>query len=122
MAVEDGFAIGKLLGLSTAIEKHTSRDEPPQAQLAQILDVYEAIRKARTTRNVQGAARNRMIFHIPDGIVQAVRDFVLGYAGMTRKSDWTVLFSARMRGTLYHDLAGECEREFECHISRLGQQ
>lgn len=118
MAVEDGFAIGKLLGLLNTTSETATGSEPQAQLIADILDVYEQIRKARTTRNVQAAARNRMIFHIPDGIVQAVRDFVLGYAGMTRKSDWTWLFSARMRSTLYHDLAGECETGFtECRIS-----
>ncbi|OJJ04025.1 hypothetical protein ASPVEDRAFT_54276 [Aspergillus versicolor CBS 583.65] len=118
MAVEDGFAIGKLLGLLNTTFENATGSEPQARLIPQIFAVYEQIRKTRTTRNVQAAARNRMIFHIPDGIVQAVRDFVLGYAGMTKKSDWTWLFSARMRSTLYHDLAGECETGFtECRIS-----
>lgn len=115
MAVEDGFAIGKLLGLSH-VHLATIADEPPE-YIPELLKIYEDIRKARTTRTVQAAVNNRKVFHIPDGIVQAVRDFVLGYAGVTSKSDWTWLFSSRMRRMLVHDLDGECEREFDKFVS-----
>jgi salicylate hydroxylase len=118
MAVEDGFAIGKLLGLSHA---HLAAivDEPPE-YIPDLLKIYEGIRKVRTTRTVQAAVNNRKVFHIPDGIVQAVRDLVLGYAGVTSKSDWTWLFSGRMRRMLVHDLDGECEREFDKFVSTRG--
>ncbi|KAL5044797.1 hypothetical protein BDW71DRAFT_215443 [Aspergillus fruticulosus] len=119
MAVEDGFAIGKLLG-----QLHAHLDalalQPPHP-IPELLKIYEDIRKARTARTVQAAINNRKVFHIPDGIVQASRDFVLGYAGVTRKSDWTWLFSGRMRRMLVHDLEGECEREFERFVSSAGQ-
>ncbi|KAL4759133.1 uncharacterized protein BDW70DRAFT_161914 [Aspergillus foveolatus] len=118
MALEDGFAIGKLLGLSHA-HLATIADETPE-YIPELLMVYEDIRKARTTRTVQAAVNNRKVFHIPDGIVQAVRDFVLGYAGVTSKSDWTWLFSGRMRRMLVHDLEGECEREFDKFVAARG--
>ncbi|KAL4772949.1 hypothetical protein BDW60DRAFT_216166 [Aspergillus nidulans var. acristatus] len=118
MAVEDGFAIGKLLGLSHA-HLATIVDEPPE-YIPDLLKIYEGIRKVRTTRTVQAAVNNRKVFHIPDGIVQAVRDLVLGYAGVTSKSDWTWLFSGRMRRMLVHDLDGECEREFDKFVSTRG--
>ncbi|KAL2814685.1 hypothetical protein BDW59DRAFT_176386 [Aspergillus cavernicola] len=119
MAVEDGFALGKLLGLlnedllDNSTDDTSSTRPTAEEQIAAVLDLYKQIRKSRTTRNVQGAIRNRRIFHIPDGILQIVRDFLLRNMGMTRKSDWTLFFSARMRQTLDHDLAGDCERAFE---------
>ncbi|KAL3478497.1 hypothetical protein BJX99DRAFT_245468 [Aspergillus californicus] len=117
MAVEDGLALGKLLGL---LHDHFSEDSntedsaSPSAReaIADILNLYENLRKARTTRNVQGAIRNRGIFHIGDGIIQIIRDFILSHAGVARTSDWTFFFSARMRQTLYHDLVGDCARAF----------
>ncbi|KAJ0414705.1 hypothetical protein BJY00DRAFT_305396 [Aspergillus carlsbadensis] len=120
MAVEDGFAIGKLLGLTTEYlqdvhgsDPTLSTREPAQSMVPAVLEVYEQIRKARTTRSVQIAMRNRRVFHISDGIVQAARDFVLGYMGVTRQSDWSWFFSWRMRQLLDHDLLGDCERAFD---------
>ncbi|KAI9373413.1 hypothetical protein BJX61DRAFT_382516 [Aspergillus egyptiacus] len=132
MAVEDGFALGKLLGLlkqhkhlqdtqNTAEPTLLSPDSlRAQRQIADVLTLYEAIRRARTTRNVQTAARNRRVFHIPDGMLQMARDFLLGFMGVTKSADWTVLFSARMRYMLDHDLEGECERAFEKYRVSIG--
>ncbi|KAL2822451.1 hypothetical protein BJX63DRAFT_417549 [Aspergillus granulosus] len=129
MAVEDGFAIGQLFGLMNKIllETHTTDDqflsaqEAPQGTVHAVLKIYERVRKARTTRSVRMAMMNRRIFHIPDGVIRVIRDFVLSYVGMTRRSDWTWFFSWRMRQTLYHDLAGECERAFEEYKRSLSQ-
>ncbi|KAJ5379941.1 Monooxygenase FAD-binding, partial [Penicillium cataractarum] len=121
MAVEDGAVIGKLLGsLQTQILKPNSSDEQPlstrfstQELTTEVLALYEKNRKARTTRNVQGAVKNRKLFHIQDGILQKIRDFVLGYAGVTRKSDWTWLSSFRQGQTLGLDVLEDCGKAFE---------
>ncbi|KAL3488002.1 hypothetical protein BJX62DRAFT_227636 [Aspergillus germanicus] len=120
MAVEDGFAIGKLLGRANEFLLESGGDDPTlstretaQSIVPAVLRIYERVRKARTTRSVQIAMRNRRIFHISDGIIQTVRDFLLSYMGVTQQSDWTWLFSWRMRQMLYHDLRGDCERAFE---------
>lgn len=121
MAVEDGAVIGKLLGsLQTQILAPSSSDEQPlstrfstQELTAEVLALYETNRKARTTRNVQGAVKNRKLFHIQDGILQIIRDFVLGYAGVTRKSDWTWFSSLRQSQTLGLDVLEDCEKTFE---------
>ncbi|KAL2871176.1 putative salicylate hydroxylase [Aspergillus lucknowensis] len=122
MAVEDGFAVGKLLGL---LNEKNSRSDPAmpsqeatRQDIAAVLGIYEQVRKGRTARSVRAAIANRWIFHIPDGILQRLRDFVLGSAGMTRKSDWTWLFSWRMKQTLYHDLPADCQRAFEAYSPR----
>jgi salicylate hydroxylase len=129
MAVEDGFAIGKLLGRAKEFLLESSGDDPAlstretaQSIIPAVLKIYEPIRKARTTRSVQTAMRNRKVFHISDGIVQTVRDFLLSYMGVTRQSDWTWLFSWRMRQMLYHDLLGDCERAFDEYRRSLAQE
>ncbi|KAL2847495.1 hypothetical protein BJY01DRAFT_212447 [Aspergillus pseudoustus] len=130
MAVEDGFAIGKLLGLTQKnfLESHAGDDpsmstrEAAKNTVPAVLEIYERIRKARTTRGVRAAMMNRKVFHIPDGIIQRIRDFIVSYAGVTRRSDWTWLFSWRMRQVLYHDLAGNCERAFEAYRRSLDQE
>jgi salicylate hydroxylase len=121
MAVEDGAVIGKLLGLlqTRYLEpKGSGNFSVPTRSSAQdltaaVLALYERCRKARTTRNVQGAVMNRTAFHIPDGFVQMIRDFLLGYAGVTRKSDWTWLSSFRQRQTLGIDVVEDCTKAFE---------
>lgn len=119
MAVEDGAVIGKLLGslqsqildpnscanyLSPSVTKYLT---------AEVLAIYERNRKARTTRNVQGAVMNRRLFHMPDGILQRIRDFILGFSGVTRKSDWTWLSSFRQNQTLGLDVLEDCGKAFE---------
>jgi salicylate hydroxylase len=129
MAVEDGFAIGKLLGQTDQYLQDVHGSDPTlstretaQNIIPAVLKIYERLRKARTTRSVQIAMRNRRVFHISDGIIQIVRDFLLSYMGVTRQSDWTWLFSWRMRKMLYHDLLGDCGRAFEEYRRCLAQQ
>jgi salicylate hydroxylase len=129
MAVEDGFAIGKLLGLTNehlqdahGSDATLSTRETAQSIIPAVLKIYEHIRKARTSRSVRTAMMNRRLFHISDGIVQTVRDFLLSYMGVTRQSDWSWLFSWRMRQMLYHDLLGDCERAFDEYRRGLAQQ
>jgi salicylate hydroxylase len=126
MAVEDGAFIGKLLGsLQTYILTLSGRENKiaPSSRASvqyltgEVLKVYERTRKTRTTRNVQGAIMNRKLFHMQDGILQKIRDFVLGYAGVTRKSDWTWLSSFRQGQTL--GLDEDCAKVFEDWRSSL---
>lgn len=121
MAVEDGAVIGKLLGLLQAhyLQPGNTGDDPSistrssaQDLTAAVLTLYERIRKARTTQNVHGAIMNRKVFHIQDGFFQIARDFILGYAGVTRKSDWTWVFSFRQNRTLGFDVLDDCEKAF----------
>ncbi|KAJ5661452.1 uncharacterized protein N7477_009068, partial [Penicillium maclennaniae] len=108
MAVEDGAVIGKLLGFLQ--DRSLSNDS---SLVASVLKLYEQIRKAQTTRNVRGAAMNRQLFHIDDGILQIIRDFALRYAGVTRKSDWTWFSSFRQRQTLGNDVLRDCEKALQ---------
>jgi salicylate hydroxylase len=122
MAVEDGAVIGKLLGSLQVqvLEPDSSGNEPSrltassaQNLTTEVLALYEKSRKTRTTRNVQGAVRNRKLFHMPDGFLQKIRDFVLGFAGVTRKSDWTYISSSKQSDTLGLDVLEDCGKAFE---------
>ncbi|KAJ6127626.1 Monooxygenase FAD-binding [Penicillium sp. IBT 18751x] len=117
MAVEDGAVIGKLLGFLQ--DRNLSNDS---SLVASVLKIYEQIRKTRTTRNVHGAAMNRQLFHIDDGIFQIIRDFALRYAGVTRKSDWTWFSSFRQRQTLGNDVLRDCERVLQAWEIEILQQ
>ncbi|PYH49798.1 putative salicylate hydroxylase [Aspergillus saccharolyticus JOP 1030-1] len=124
MAVEDGAVIGRLLGLLQAhLTKSRSegRELSTSDSIASILKLYENLRKARTTRNVRAARMNRSVFHLPDGILQMIRDFFLGFMGVTRESDWTGFLSWRMRQTMGLDVIRDCERAFEEWVRQSGE-
>jgi salicylate hydroxylase len=63
MAVEDGAVLGALFKQIT----HKS-------QVADVLVMYESLRKERTTRVVKSSSHNREIFHMHDGDKQQERD------------------------------------------------
>ena len=63
MAIEDAAVLSSLLGKVTE-----------EAQLPDVLTLYEAIRKPRTTRVVKGSSHYRQIFHMRDGERQVERD------------------------------------------------
>ncbi|KAJ5643811.1 uncharacterized protein N7484_006318, partial [Penicillium longicatenatum] len=119
MAVEDGALIGKLLGLlhahCTKLERDPSlsTNESTQKNIISVLELYEQIRKKRTSRSVQGAIMNRKLFHMQDGLIRRIRDLLLGYAGVTRKSDWTWLSSFRQRQILGYDVLEDSTKLFE---------
>ncbi|GAO47224.1 hypothetical protein G7K_1434-t1 [Saitoella complicata NRRL Y-17804] len=63
IAVEDGVALGELLGRVRSVE-----------ELPTALAIYERLRKPRTTRVVQGSTNQRTLFHMHDGAEQVKRD------------------------------------------------
>ncbi|GAQ09511.1 3-hydroxybenzoate 6-hydroxylase [Aspergillus lentulus] len=103
MAVEDGAVLGMLL-------HHVAYSQDYKSRIPQALQLYENIRKSRTARNVQGAIRNRGAFHLADGILQRLRDFVLSWSGLTRETDWIGLMSLRQRAVLGFDVLQEVEQ------------
>ena len=58
MAVEDGGCVSKLLGLAA---------KPGKAKIPEALQLYERLRKNRTTLNVKGTPDNRAVYHATDG-------------------------------------------------------
>ncbi|RAL12847.1 FAD/NAD(P)-binding domain-containing protein [Aspergillus homomorphus CBS 101889] len=123
MAVEDGAVLGRLLGL---LQSHLSqldletREKAAADSISPVLKLYESLRRGPTTRKVRAARINRSLLHIPDGILQRVRDFGLGYAGVTYESDWTWAFSYMMRQTLGPDVIRDCEIAFEEWVRASG--
>ncbi|KAL7266673.1 hypothetical protein RUND412_010773 [Rhizina undulata] len=69
-AVEDGAVISSLIA-------KISPDATEKNDLKPLLELYEKLRKARTTRVVQGSTALRGIFHLYDGPKQQERDRVL---------------------------------------------
>jgi salicylate hydroxylase len=61
MVVEEGAALGILVGSLSQ-----SRLEDRKAHVPETLQLYEAMRKRRTTTNVQGAIENRHLFQMAD--------------------------------------------------------
>ena len=53
MAVEDGACVARLLGLAAK----------SGASIPEVLQLYEQLRKDRTTLNVAGATSNRRVYH-----------------------------------------------------------
>ena len=77
MAVEDGAILGLLLGRfqnNTSSIGHAEKDR----LLSSLLNLYEGLRKERTTVNVQGAVHTRHYYHLADGEKQQARDAELG--------------------------------------------
>lgn len=63
MAIEDGEVLGLLMSkIST------------KAQLSDVLVIYEALRKSRSTKVVKGSTHYQEIFHLEDGDRQRERD------------------------------------------------
>lgn len=76
MAVEDGAVLGYVLGQVVQRSGASSTGASEDIVTAS-LELYEKLRKSRTTTNVLGAIDNRKHFHMHDGEEQAERDAVL---------------------------------------------
>lgn len=70
MAVEDGATLGHLLG-------RFLQNDHEKARIPRLLQIYEFIRKNRTTTVVKTATGNRELFHMVDGPQQQERDRLL---------------------------------------------
>ena len=68
MAIEDGFLLGRLLSRIPA------SSSPNPVLLADILTLYESLRKSRTTQIVKQSSHYQQIFHMHDGPRQEERD------------------------------------------------
>lgn len=76
MAVEDGAALATLLGLYQQALRRNS-PEANQMIIAEILENYEALQKARTTIMHSGSISNQHMYHLEDGDEQEERDRIL---------------------------------------------
>ena len=84
MAVEDGLVLGVLLG-KLAQKPELLRDSTKQAAIAEVLSLYERLRKSRTAVSVRGAISMQDFFHLADGEELARRDQILGEYSKSRE-------------------------------------
>jgi salicylate hydroxylase len=115
MAVEDGAVLGFLLGaLNARLASPSSPSLRSHDPLQSVLQLYESLRKSRTTLNVQGAQLNRIFFHLPDGAEQRGRDEDLEIfdwdRGTTRWKWADVRYQTDLLG---FDAVGDAEGRFE---------
>ncbi|KAK8059944.1 hypothetical protein PG996_009874 [Apiospora saccharicola] len=84
MAVEDGAALATLLGLyQQALHRNGGAEEASKIlTIPKILENYEALQKARTTRLHLGSISNQHLYHLHDGKEQEERDRIL------RATEW----------------------------------
>lgn len=106
MAVEDGSVLGRLLG---ALVQDCTPSEPAQRKVGSLLQLYESLRKRRTTTNVKGAEANRYMYHLPDGKEQRCRDEELRDCECVRPTRWQWADPAAQRDLLGHDVIAESE-------------
>lgn len=117
MAVEDGAVIGLLLGLLNSHSTVQNRDttHPAKKAVPAILEIYERLRKQRTTVNVQGAVQIRWFNHLPDGPEQERRDKELSRIDWSppKPSPYIWCDSVYQKELLAHDSLGEARSAFE---------
>ncbi|KAI8936116.1 hypothetical protein NX059_007615 [Plenodomus lindquistii] len=88
MAVEDGAVLGRLLGLL----QQSEQDPRQRSQMIpDLLQLYESLRKPRSTRNVEGTIANRHWYHLPDGAEQVLRDKMLSSHQWGEQSQWSAI-------------------------------
>lgn len=108
MAVEDGAVLGGLLGnVSRDFSTETARQTIPA-----VLQLFERLRKRRTTLNVKGAETNRRMYHMHDGDEQAARDMELkGHDGVSA-SQWQWIDPEYQQALLGFDVIADAERQY----------
>ncbi|KAI1628322.1 putative salicylate hydroxylase [Exophiala viscosa] len=107
MAVEDGATLGRLLGLLNSHQKPLGSSIE---NTREILNLYETLRKSRTTMNVRGAAENKFWYHLSDGPMQERRDRAL--AGTSDDTDWCWVKETYSRELLGFDAVEDGEQAF----------
>ncbi|KIX04881.1 uncharacterized protein Z518_05752 [Rhinocladiella mackenziei CBS 650.93] len=109
MAVEDGIVLGLLLGnLSHDYSPGVARENIPS-----ILQLYESLRKKRTSLNVKGAIANRVMYHIPDGPKQRQRNNDLKAVDWTQPCRWQWADSTYQSQLLGSDVVTDSQRGYE---------
>lgn len=114
MAVEDGAVLGVLLGnLQSNSDK--SGSVANANDIADVLKLYESIRKRRSQDNVDGALHNGYYYHLPDGEEQEKRDRDLE---VVARQDWRGKCSFNWGDAEYQqtllgfDVLGDAEEKF----------
>ena len=114
MAVEDGVVLGQLLGsLQARLDEHKEREKETGTLIPSLLELYESLRKTRTTLNVKGAIANRMLYHMEDGEKQKKRDSVLANMNYDQKSEYSFADTQYQHDLLGFDCVGQSKEAFQ---------
>ena len=111
MAVEDGLVLGTLLGHLQASDQIP--DTEKAERIRPILELFEALRKKRTTVNIKGAIANRAMFHLHDGPEQEQRDRELGEADWVKPCRWGWADPGYQKKMLGFEMVHDTEKAFE---------
>ncbi|KAG8170170.1 hypothetical protein KVR01_000915 [Diaporthe batatas] len=111
MAVEDGAVLGNLIGSLVRDEKELPG--PAHEHVGSLLQVYEKLRKLRTTTNAKGAEANQYMFHLEDGEEQRRRDTELKAHDWIRPSRWRWADPSAQDELLGHDVIAESEMAYK---------
>ena len=117
MAVEDGLVLGLLLG---HLQANTSMsDQDKRTHITTVLQLFEALRKKRTTVNVKGAIANRKMFHMHDGPEQEARDQELAEVDWQRPCSWGWADMGYQKKMLAFDSVLDTNNAFDAWLSGL---
>ncbi|KAL0942872.1 salicylate hydroxylase [Colletotrichum truncatum] len=111
MAIEDGAVLGRLLGML-----NTSAQESLTELIPEVLQLYESLRKSRTTLNVQGARSNHKWYRVPDGPEQQARDAEMAGSSLGEgllPTGWSWIDSDYQQKLLGHDSVAEAVEAFK---------
>ncbi|KAH6988269.1 hypothetical protein BKA56DRAFT_630160 [Ilyonectria sp. MPI-CAGE-AT-0026] len=115
MAVEDGATLGKLLG---SLKSEKSLPDNQTKYIPEILRLYEARRKSRTTLNVQGAIENKLWYHLEDGPMQKKRDLAL--SGGPDETGWCYIHPDYRADLLGFDAVADSEDAYRSWLAQKG--
>ncbi|KIW96508.1 uncharacterized protein Z519_03577 [Cladophialophora bantiana CBS 173.52] len=115
MAVEDGAVLGLLLGRFAHKSASNHAAAESKDRVAAVLQLYENLRKSRTTVNVLGAVTNRKYFHLHDGPEQEERDAALANLDWygSSQTKWKWLDSGYQADLLGFDALENAEEAFK---------
>ena len=120
MAVEDGAVLGLLLGSVSRLE--CADESSRQALVLSILKLYESLRKSRTTLNVQGAIRNRTMYHMSDQAQRKKRNQTLKDANLIDANEWGWASGPYQQALLGFDGVKNAREAFEQWVKEGGYQ
>jgi salicylate hydroxylase len=107
MAVEDGAVLGVLLGCL-----NRSGLQKPASYIPEMLRLYEALQKSRTTLNVKGAIANQNMYHLPEGPERRARDDELATVDWKKSSSFLWADIRYQKSLLAFDCMAAAEEAF----------
>lgn len=115
MAVEDGIALGILLG-------KLSKSNLPPSKIPEVLRLYELTRKERTTVNVEGAVTNRKLYHMDGPEADARNDAFtrVNWDDPDSNFEWGWGNVGYLKRLMAFDTIAEAGRQFDEWLTGLG--